>query len=78
MVVKKLLVGDKVTACVEQYVSWVLVSNRKTLSGETVCFSVKRLLSIFKFELWQLIVFLGAADWPTTNFLGMCSYFPVI
>ena len=24
------------------------------------------------------IVFLRAADWPTTNFLGMYCYFPVI
>ena len=44
IVAKKLLVDEKITACVKQiiYVSRMLlvckVSNRKTLSGETFCF----------------------------------------
>ena len=46
------------------------VSNGKTLSGEMFCFLKKRSLII--------IFFLRAADWPTTNFLGMYCYFPVI
>ena len=54
-VTKKLLVDDKITACVKQAcllgVIFYKVSNRKTLSGETFCFLEKRLLPIFKFVL---------------------------
>ena len=53
MVAKKLLVDDKITACVKQI--FLLgdirkVSNRKTLSAETFFFLEKRLLPIFKFR----------------------------
>ena len=53
MVAKKLLVDDKITACVKQI--FLLgdirkVSNRKTLSAETFCFLEKLLLPIFKFR----------------------------
>ena len=44
---KKLLVDDKITACVKEiYLLGVVykVLNRKTLSGETYCFPEKRLL----------------------------------
>ena len=58
---KKLLVDDKITACVKEIDLLGVVRkvlNRKTLSGETFCFPEKSLL-------------LQAADWPTTNFLGV-------
>ena len=73
-VAKKSLVGDKITACVKLGVI-CKVSNRKTLSGKTLCFLEKRLLSIFKFCASRN---LRAADWPTANFLGKYCYFPVI
>ena len=63
-----MLVDDKITACVKEIDLLGVVRkvlNRKTLSGETFCFPEKSLL-------------LRAADWPTTNFLGMYCYFPVI
>ena len=78
MVAKKLLVDDKITACVKQVILLGVkckVTNRKTLSGETVCLLEKRLLLIF---LRATYCFSRAADWPTINFLGMYCYFPVI
>ena len=51
MVEKKLLVNDKITACVNQICPLGVIcknSNRKILSGETFCF-LERLLSIFRF-----------------------------
>ena len=51
MVAKKLLVDDKIAACVKQmHLLGVMckVSNIKTLSGETFHFLKKCLLSIFK------------------------------
>ena len=77
-VTKKSLAGDKITACVKQICLLGVickVSNRKTLSGKTLCFLKKRLLSIFQFCASRN---LRAADWPTANFLGMYCYFPVI
>ena len=32
----------------------------------------------YNFVLWVTYCFLQAADWPTTNFLGVYCYFPVI
>ena len=52
MVAKKLLVDDKITACVKQICllgAMCKVSHRKTLSGETFCYLEKGLLSIFEF-----------------------------
>ena len=49
---KKLLVDDKIIACVKEiYLLGVVckVSNRKTLSGETLYFPEKRLLLILNF-----------------------------
>ena len=43
MVVKKLLVDDKIQACVNKYVSWLL-----SFSGKSFYFLEKRILSIFK------------------------------
>ena len=51
MVGKKLLVDDKLTACFNQIRLLGVrckVSNRKTLSGETLFFLEKKVLSIFK------------------------------
>ena len=48
-VVKKLLVDDKITACVKEICLLGVVCkvlNRKTLFGEIFCFPEKRLLSI--------------------------------
>lgn len=74
MVAKKLLLDDKVQAC-----AVCNVSNRKTSSGKTFCFLKKRFLSIFEFSASSnSLFFLRAADWPSTNFLGMCCYFSVI
>ena len=77
---KKFLVHDKITACAKEIVLLGVVckvSNRKTLSGETFCFPEKRLLSILNFVL-RVTYFLRAADWQTTNLLGMYCYFSVI
>ena len=52
----KLLVDDKITACVkERFLLTVVskVSNRKTLCGETFCFPEKHLLSILNFVLQE-------------------------
>ena len=53
--VKKLLVDDKITACVKEICLLLdvvcKVSNRKTLSGETFCFPEKGLLSILNLVL---------------------------
>ena len=83
MVARKVLANYKITACLKQICLLCVtceVSIRKTLSGETFCFLEKRLLSICKFCASSnlLFFFLQAADWPTTNFLGMYCYFPVI
>ena len=54
MVEKKLLVNDKITACVNQICLLGVIcknSNRKILSGETFCILEKRLLSISDFFL---------------------------
>ena len=68
---KKLLVRNKITACVKEICLLGVVckvSNRKTLSGETVCFPEKRLLPILNFALRVIycffFFFLRAADWP--------------
>ena len=53
IVAKKLLVDDKITACVKQIfslVTYVKFGIEKTLSAETFCFLEKRLLPIFKFR----------------------------
>ena len=75
---KKSLAGDKITACVKQICLLRVICkvwNRKTLSGKTLRFLEKRLLSIFQFCASRN---LRAADWPRANFLGMYCYFPVI
>ena len=51
MVAKKLLVDDKIQACVKQICLLAVVCNvskRKTFSGKSFCFLEKRILSIFK------------------------------
>ena len=67
---KKLLVDDKITACLKQIcllgVIWK-VSNRKTLSGETFCFLEKCLLSIFKFDAF---CFFFSTSWLVLNQLS--------
>ena len=71
MVAKKLLVDDKITACVKGICK---VLNRKTLSGLSL---VKHFafLKISKFcASSNLLFFLRAADWPTTNFLEMLFF----
>ena len=84
---KKLLVYNKITACVKDICLLGVVckvSNRKTLSSQTVCFPEKRLLSILSFARRLFIVsflfffyelLIGR---PTTNILGMYYYFLVI
>ena len=73
---KKLLVHNKITACVKEICLLGVVckvSNRKTSSGETVCFPEKRLLSILNFALRVIYCvffsfFLRVADWPADNY----------
>ena len=60
MVMEKLLVDNKITACVKQICLLGVickVSNRKTLSGETFRFLEKHLLSIFNFCVSSNILF---------------------
>ena len=82
MVAKKLLVDDKIAACVKQmHLLGVIckVSNIKTSSGETFHFLKKRFTINFQIMCFEyFIVLLRAADWLTSNFLGMYCYFPVI
>ena len=57
---KKLLVDDKITACVKERFLLTVVSkvlNRKTLCGETFCFPEKHLLSILNFVLQETYCF---------------------
>ena len=70
---RKLLVDDKITACLKQNLLICLlgviwkVSNRKTLSGETFCFLAKCLLSIFKFDAF---CFFFSTSWLVLNQLS--------
>ena len=62
MVAKKLLVDDKIMfSLCQTYVSGALlkckVLYRKILSGETLCFLEKRLLSLFKFCTMSKLLF---------------------
>ena len=60
IVEKKLLVDDKITACVkERFLLTVVskVSNRKTLCGETFCFPEKHWLSMLNFVLEETYCF---------------------
>ena len=71
MVEKKLLVNDKITACVKQICLLGVIyknSNRKMLSGEAFCF-LERLLSIFRFLSGTYQCFQRAANLSTTTFL---------
>ena len=82
-----MLVHNKITACVKEICLLRVVckvSNRKTLSGETVCFTEKSLLSILNFALQLFILsflfffyelLIGRS---TTNILAMYYYFLVI
>ena len=55
------------------------VSNRKILTDETFCFLENVCYQYLNFVLRGThFFFLSAADWPTTNFLKMYCYFPVI
>ena len=76
MVAKKLLVGDKITACVKHVSLWVLIDKRGVVKHfaflKTVC------CQNLNFVLLVMYFFLPVSDWPTTNFLGMYCYFPVI
>ena len=71
----KFVVYYKITACTKQiYLLGVTcrVSDRKALSKENVSFVGNVcLLSIFNFVPRVTHVLLRAADWLTTNFLGM-------
>ena len=83
MVVKKLLVDDKYKLKQICLLGVVCnISNRKTLSGKTFCFLEKHVPLIFKFcplsNLMFFCFFLRAADWSSTNFLGMYCYFNVV
>ena len=60
LVATKLLVDDKITACVKQICLLGVickVSNRKTFFGETFSFLEKCLLSIFKFSALSKLFF---------------------
>ena len=83
MVAKKFLVEATITACAEQTCFLVLYSKFRTEKH----WLVKNILlswKTFAINIWilgflQLIVFLQAADGPTTTFLGiMYRYFHVI
>ena len=59
---KKMLVDDKITACIKQIcllgvTCTCIVSNTNTLSGETFCFHENFLLSIFKFHALSNLLF---------------------
>ena len=76
---RNMLADDKITAYVKEIcLLGVVCKVSNTLSGETFCFPEKCLLSILNFKLRVANCFLRAADWPTTNFLGMYCYFSVI
>ena len=60
MVAKKLLVDDKVQACVKQICLLGVVRNvstRKTLSGKTFCFLKKLIYWYVNFVLWVTYCF---------------------
>ena len=80
MVAKKLLVDDKITASVKQIcLLGVICKVANITSGEKFCFLEKHLLPIFEFcASSNILVFLRAADWLTTNFLGMYCYIHII
>ena len=73
MVAKKLLVDDKIQACVKQICLLGVVRNvsiRKTLSGKTFCFLKKRFLLICKFcALSNLLFFYEQLIGPQPTFL---------
>ena len=76
---RNIMVDDKITAYVKEIcLLGVACKVSNTLSGEPFCFPEKCLLSILNFKLRVTNSFLRAADWPTTNFLGMYCYFAVI
>ena len=74
MIGKKLLVDEKRTACLKQIICLLgviwKVSNRKTLSGGTVCFLEKCLLSIFKFDALNNLSFFFPTSWLVLNQLS--------
>ena len=80
MVAKKLLVDDKITACIKQICLLGVickVSNRKTLTDETFCFLDKRLLSIFTFfASSNLLFFYELLICPQQTFLECIVIFP--
>ena len=81
MVAKKLLLDDKITPCVKQICLLGVtckVLNTKTWSGEIFFFWKTFAANILICASTKLLFFLPPADWPTTNFLGMYCYFPVI
>ena len=82
MVAKKLLVDDKIAACFKQICCCMLLCKFRSEKHIwwNILLSWKRLLSILKFRASSnlSVSFFRAADWPTTNFLGMYCYFPVI
>ena len=74
IVAKKLLVDDKITACVKEICLMGVVykvSYRKTLSGEKFYFTEKRLLSMLNFCAPESLVFffLQVTDCPQPTFL---------
>ena len=78
---KKLLVDDKIAACVKEICLLDVVckvSDGRPLSGETFAFLKNVCYQDYVLCLEQIIVFLRDADWPTTNFLGRYCYFSVI
>ena len=60
-----------------KYVSRVLYVKCR-LPGETFCFLKKVCCHYYQFKFYVTHSFLRAADWSTTNFIGMYCYFPVI
>ena len=74
MIGKKFLVDGKRTACLKQIICLLgviwKVSNRKTLSGGTVCFLEKCLLSIFKFDALNNLSFFFPTSWLILNQLS--------
>ena len=81
----KLLVSDKITACGETNVSWVLYVKFRIEEHslvklfaflKNVCYQYFYFVPFFVLFCFVLC-FLRATDWPTTSFLGM-YFFPVM
>ena len=81
MVAKKLLLCDKITPCVKQICLLGVISKvSNTKHGLVKYFVFWKTFAgnILICASRKLLVLSPAADWPTTNLLGMYCYFPVI